>query len=97
MVITVSITVLMVISLKNIVWFFVTIKRSFDKFNSLDARARNKILLLDYYMVFARNFSKNDLVSLGLLNDEEIKKINGIPEYGERIQAARGIITSMKG
>jgi hypothetical protein len=92
----ISITVLLVISIGIIVWSFVTIKRSFDKFDSLDTCARNKILLLDCHIAFARNFSKKELINLGSLGDEEIKKINSIQEYDERIKAAREIITAMK-
>ena len=72
-----------------IVWFFISTLRAFRKFDSLDTAVQKKLLLLDYYMVAARNLSKEDLIKLSALSNEELKRFNKIHGYAERIQAMR--------
>jgi hypothetical protein len=72
-----------------IIWFFISTVRALKKFDSLDTTVQKKLLLLDYYMAAVRNFSKEDLITLSALSNEELKRLNTIHSYNERIQAMR--------
>jgi hypothetical protein len=76
-------------SLGIIIAFFVSIGRALKKFNCLDIHTRDKLLLLEYYMAAVRNLSKEELIVLGRLPDEEITPLNMIYDYDERIQTIR--------
>ncbi|MDR3146727.1 MAG: hypothetical protein LBU21_10650 [Treponema sp.] len=80
-----------------IVWFLVSIKKSFDKFNNLDKHIQNKLLLIEYYMIFVRNLSKEELILVGSLSAEEIIGFNKIHDSNERIKTARGKIKGKNG
>jgi hypothetical protein len=56
-------------------WAFITTQKAFNKFDHLDISVKSKLLLIDYYMVFAREFTKDELISLSNLPDAEIKKL----------------------
>jgi hypothetical protein len=83
-----------VCSLGVLIYFFVSIGRAFKKFNSLDSTVQRKLLFLEYYMAVVRNLSKEELIKLGTLPDEEIKQFNIIHGYDERIQTIRDKINS---
>jgi hypothetical protein len=70
-------------------WVLITTQKTFNKFNQFDISSKNKLLLMDYYMVFAREFTKDKLIRLSELPDEEIKKINKIHDIRERVKTAR--------
>jgi hypothetical protein len=86
---TMVIAVLAVCSLGIIIGFFIPTEMAFIKFDSLDTTVQNKLLLLNYYMAVVRNFSKEDLLRLSTLPDEEIQLFNTIRGYDERIQTIR--------
>lgn len=60
-------------SLGVLIWFFVSTRRALKKFDSLEPTVQKKLLLLEYYMAVVRNFSKEDLIKISSLPDEEIK------------------------
>jgi len=70
-------------------WFFITTIKALNKFNCLDISVKNKLLLIDYYMVFAREFTKNELIKVSELPDEEIINLNKIHDIKERIKTAK--------
>jgi hypothetical protein len=70
-------------------WFFITTKAAFNKLNSLNIYVKNKLLLLDYNMVFVRRFTKDELIKMSELSDEEIKSFNKINDITERVKTAR--------
>jgi hypothetical protein len=71
---------------------FITTRKAFNKFDHLDISAKDKLLLIDYYMVFSRKFTKDELIKFSELPDEEIKKLNKIHDITERIKTAREMI-----
>jgi hypothetical protein len=79
----------MALSIGILGWAFITTKKAFNKFNYLDISVQNKLLLLDYYMVFAREFTKDELIKLSGLSDKEIKEFNKIHNIGERVKTAK--------
>jgi hypothetical protein len=72
-----------------LLWFFISTGRALKKFDSLDPPIQDKLLLLEYHMAVVRNLSKEDLIKLSALSDEEIKYFNAIHGYDERIQTIR--------
>jgi hypothetical protein len=80
--------------LGGIIGFFISTGRALRKFNRLDPDARNKLLLVEYYMTVVRNLSKEDLLLLSTLPDEEIKQFNMIHDHAERIQSIRKKISN---
>jgi len=70
-------------------WFFITTIKAINKFNRLDISVKNKLLILDYYMVFAREFTKDELIKVSELPNEEINKLNKIHGVKERVITAR--------
>jgi hypothetical protein len=69
-------------------WLSISTMRAFNKFDSLNASIKNKLSLINYFMVFARRFTKDELIKLGGLPDEDIKKLNEINDVRERIKTA---------
>jgi hypothetical protein len=90
-----ALQILAVCSLGVVIGFFVSTGRAFKKFDRLDAGARGKLLLLEYYMAVVRNLSSKDLALLGKLPDEEIKYFNMIYDYSQRLQAIRNKIAAL--
>jgi uncharacterized protein YneF (UPF0154 family) len=84
--------ILALCSIGVITGFFISTKRALKKFNRLDSNTQNKLLLLEYYMAAVRNLSEEDLTLFGKLPDEEIKYLNTIYDYEERIQAIRNLL-----
>jgi hypothetical protein len=76
-------------SLGVITGFFVCIGRALKKFNRLDTNVRGKLLLLEYYMAAVRRLSKEDMLLFSKLPEEEIRGLNMIHDYDERIRAIR--------
>jgi hypothetical protein len=74
------------------VWLLLTTREAFNKLNSLDSSVKSKLLLIDYYMVFARNLTRNELIKLSSLPDEKIKQLSKIQNITERIKTARVMI-----
>ncbi|MDR2730843.1 MAG: hypothetical protein LBB81_08100 [Treponema sp.] len=70
-------------------WFFISTRKTFNKINSLDTFVIDKLLLTEYYMVFARRFTKDELIKMSKLSDEEIKSFNKIHDVTEKIKTAR--------
>jgi len=73
-------------------WLLLTTMKAFNKFNSLDSSVKAKLLLIDYYMVFARKFTRNELIKVSKLPDGEIKQLNKIQNITERIKTAKEMI-----
>jgi hypothetical protein len=86
---TVILLIPAVCSLWVLIYFFVSTGKAIKKIDSLDPTVQKKLLLLEYYMAVIRNFSKEDLILLSTLSDEEIKYFNKIHGYNERIQTIR--------
>ena len=82
------IATIMALSIGIITWFFVSIVKALNKFNSLDNSVKNKLLLMEYYMVFVRQFKKDELIKISELPDDEIKYFNEIHDTRERIKTA---------
>ena len=72
-----------------LIWFFISTGRVFKKFNTLDARVQKKLLPVEYYMAVVRRVSKEDLLRLSTLPDEEITHLNTINGYAELIKTIR--------
>jgi uncharacterized protein YneF (UPF0154 family) len=87
-----AILILVLCSLGVLIGFFVSTEKALKKFERLDSNVLNKLLLLDYYMAVVRNLSKEELIKLSTLSNEEIKYFNTIAGYDERIQTIRGKI-----
>jgi len=85
----VLIIILMTLSCGIVGWISLTTQKSFNKFDSLDISVKNKLLLLEYYMVFARRFTKHELVKMSELSDGEIKSFNRINDITERLKTVR--------
>jgi hypothetical protein len=83
------IVLLMALSAGILGWVFITTKKAFNKFNDLGISVKNKLLRINYYMVFAREFTKDELIKVSELTDEEIIKLNKIHDIKERIKTAR--------
>ena len=88
-IITIIFCILLIPSLGIVIWFIISTAKAFSKFNELDEYAKNKILLIEYYMVFIQRFSSEDIKNLSKLPDEEIKYFNKIHNINERIKMAR--------
>ncbi|GHV07133.1 hypothetical protein FACS189485_16920 [Spirochaetia bacterium] len=92
MLFTILLIILLIPSLGIIVWFFVSTKLAFDKFNGLDKNTQEKLLQIDYYMRFVRELSNEELEKLGKLSDEEIreyKSTEDISNYIKKIKENR--------
>jgi hypothetical protein len=76
-------------SLGVLAWFFISTAVALKKFTRLDARVRDKLLVLEYFMAAVRNLSREDLIRLSELPDAELRRFNMIHDYGERIRAMR--------
>jgi hypothetical protein len=87
--IIVLIIILLTLSCGIFGWFLISTLKVFNKINSLDIFVKNKLLLLEYFMVFARRFTKDELIKISKLSDEEIKSFNKICDVTERIKTAR--------
>jgi hypothetical protein len=74
-------------SLGVIAGFFIATEKVIKKFDRLDSTARQKLLLLEYYIAVVRNFSREDLIKLSAVADEEIRHFNTIKGCDERMQA----------
>jgi hypothetical protein len=85
----VLIIILLVLSCGISGWFLISTQKAFSKINSLDIFAKNKLLLLEYFMVFARIFTKDELIKISKLSDEEIESFNKIYDVTERIKTAK--------
>jgi hypothetical protein len=72
-----------------IVWFFVSTLKAFRKFDRLEKYVQEKLLLMEYYMVFVRRLSTEELMKVGELPEEEIKAFNEIHDWDERVKTAR--------
>jgi hypothetical protein len=81
--------ILLILSFGILGWFFISAQKVFSKINSLNILVRNKLLLLDYYMVFARRFTKDELIKMSKLSDEEINSFNKIHDITKKIKTAR--------
>lgn len=73
--------------------FFVSTGRALGKFNSLDAGAQRKLLLLEYYMAAVRALPEDDLLRLCALPDEALLCLNtagsgGLPQAIRKMLAA---------
>jgi hypothetical protein len=58
---TLAISILALISMGIIIEFFISTRRAFKKFDSLDSAVQEKLLAQEYYMAVVRNVSKEDL------------------------------------
>jgi hypothetical protein len=76
--------------------FIVSTGRALKKFNRLDSDAQKKLLLVEWYMAVVRNLSREDLILVSKLPDEEIKRFNAIHDYAERLHAIRDTIARLK-
>jgi hypothetical protein len=83
------IALLLALSVGILGWFLITVKKAFTKFNCLDISVKNKLLLINYYMVFIMEFSQDELIKVGGLSDDEIKELNTIRDTTERLKTAR--------
>jgi hypothetical protein len=81
--------ILTVCSLGAVVGFFVSTGRAVKKFDRLDPKAQDKLLLLEYYMAAVRNLSEDDLIRLSRLPDEAIRYFNAISDYDKRLGEIR--------
>ena len=87
--------ILMILSSGIILWFFTTTVKAIKKFNRLEKNVQNKLLLLDYYMVFTRRFTENELIKLSRLPDEDLKSLNKLYDTTERIKTAKNGYTAI--
>jgi hypothetical protein len=88
--------ILVLCSVGVLVWSFVSTGRAVKKFDRLDSKVQEKLLLLEYYMAAVRNLSREDLIRLSELPDTKIQRFNMIHDYGERIQTIREKITGKR-
>jgi hypothetical protein len=87
--------ILAVCSLGVIIGFLISTGRALKKFDRLDSTVQKKLLLLEYYMAVVRNVSKEDLIRLSTLPDEEISYFNTINGYDERIKTIKEKINTV--
>jgi hypothetical protein len=59
------------------------------KFSSLDKDVQNKLLLINNYMVAAKNLSKEELIKLSKKSERELEHFNEITDYDERVMAMK--------
>jgi hypothetical protein len=82
-------TCTLLLGLGVIAYFVITSLIAFKKFDRLDAEARARLFLLDYYMAAVRRFTPVELHKLSKLTDEEITAINLLDDYDQKLQAMR--------
>jgi hypothetical protein len=70
-------------------WLSISTTKAFNKLDSLDISVKNKLSLITYIMVFTRRLTKEELIKIGELPDEDIKKFIEINDIRERIKTAR--------
>jgi hypothetical protein len=85
--------ILVILWVGIVIWFLVSTQIAFRKFNYLEKHVQKKLVLLEYYMVFIRRLSTNELIKIASLSDDEIIQFNGIHDWNERIKIARERIT----
>jgi hypothetical protein len=82
-------TVLLIMIIIYISITLIKLVTNIGKFNNMENDVKNKLLILDYYMVAVNNLSKEELIKLSALQKEELEKINKIIEYNERVKAMK--------
>lgn len=87
------ICVLLTLALSANIWFFASTVKALKKFERLDEFTKNKILIIECYMVFMRYFSTEELIKISKLPEDEIECFNEIHNISERIKTARNRIT----
>ena len=84
--------ILAVASAGVVVWFCITIAKTFRKFDSLDILVKHKLLRMDNYMVYAGPLTKDELIRLSALPDDARQTLNAIHDRTEKVKMARNIL-----
>jgi hypothetical protein len=67
----------------------IKIRMDLKKFDGLDISVQEKLSVIKYYMVAVRNLGREDLIKLSKLTEEELKEIDRIVDYNERVKAMK--------
>jgi hypothetical protein len=86
---TIVLSILGLCSFGIVIGYLVSVGMAIKKFDCMESTVQEKLLLLEYYMAVVRNFSKEDLIKIGKLSDEDLTYLNTIHLYTERIQTIK--------
>jgi hypothetical protein len=70
-------------------YIVITSRKAFKKFSRLDTAARNRLVLIDYYMAAVRRFSNEELLKLSKLSEDAINAINLLDDHEKKLRAMR--------
>jgi predicted RNA-binding protein with PUA domain len=79
----------LMILLGVLAYIVITTGIAFKKFNRLDMPARNRLVLIEYYMAAVRNFTNEELLKLSKLSEDKINVINKLDDYEKKLEAMR--------
>jgi hypothetical protein len=86
---TVTIAIFIVSGFGCTTFLLCRIQGGIRKFNCLDKKARDKLLLLDYYMVIVNQLSKPELVALSAWPVKELERLNSIYDNAARLRVIK--------